>query len=42
MNRAFQQVLQESAERNVTMRTAAYCLGIERVAAAHRLRGMYA
>jgi glutamate dehydrogenase (NAD(P)+) len=42
MNRAFQEVLKESKERNVTMRTAAYCLGIERVAAAHRLRGMYA
>lgn len=42
MNRAFDQVLRESAEREITLRTAAYCLGIGRVAAAHRLRGMYA
>jgi glutamate dehydrogenase (NAD(P)+) len=42
MKRAFDEVLRESKERNVSMRTAAYCLGIGRVAAAHRLRGMYA
>jgi glutamate dehydrogenase (NAD(P)+) len=42
MKRAFNEVLRESKERKVSMRTAAYCLGIGRVAAAHRLRGMYA
>ncbi len=42
MKRAFDEVRKESAERNVSLRTAAYCLGIGRVAAAHRLRGMYA
>ena len=42
MKRAFAEVVRESVERKVSMRTAAYCLGIGRVAAAHRLRGMYA
>jgi glutamate dehydrogenase (NAD(P)+) len=42
MQRAFSEVLRESKERNVSMRTAAYCLGIGRVAEAHRLRGLYA
>jgi glutamate dehydrogenase (NAD(P)+) len=42
MKRAFAEVLRESVERKVSMRTAAYCLGIGRVAAAHQLRGMYA
>lgn len=42
MQRAFHEVLRMSKERKLTMRTAAYCLGIERVAAAHRLRGLYA
>lgn len=42
MQRAFREVLSESKEQKVTMRTAAYCLGIGRVAAAHRLRGLYA
>ena len=42
MKRAFHEVLRESAARKVSMRTAAYCLGIGRVAEAHRLRGMYA
>jgi glutamate dehydrogenase (NAD(P)+) len=42
MKRAFSDVVREAKKRNVTMRTAAYCLGIERVATAHRLRGLYA
>jgi glutamate dehydrogenase (NAD(P)+) len=41
MKRAFSDVARESRKMNVTMRTAAYCLGIERVATAHRLRGLY-
>jgi len=42
MKRAFNEVVRESQERKVGMRTAAYCLGIGRVAEAYRLRGMYA
>jgi glutamate dehydrogenase (NAD(P)+) len=42
MQRAFSEVLRESKEKKLTMRTAAYCLGIERVATAHRMRGLYA
>jgi glutamate dehydrogenase (NAD(P)+) len=42
MRRAFQEVLRTSQEKRVSMRTAAYCLGIDRVATAHRLRGLYA
>jgi len=42
MKRAFDEVFRESTERKVSMRTAAYCLGIGRVAEAYRLRGMYA
>jgi glutamate dehydrogenase (NAD(P)+) len=42
MIRAFDQVLQYSKEHNVNMRTAAYMLSIDRVAAVHRLRGIYA
>ncbi len=42
IKRAFDEVVRESAQRKVSMRTAAYCLGIGRVAAAYRLRGMYA
>jgi glutamate dehydrogenase (NAD(P)+) len=42
MQRAFHEVLRMSSEKKLTMRTAAYCLGIERVATAHRLRGLYA
>jgi glutamate dehydrogenase (NAD(P)+) len=42
MRRAFTEVTRQSNERAVTMRTAAYCLGISRVAEAHRLRGLYA
>jgi glutamate dehydrogenase (NAD(P)+) len=31
-----------SKDEKLTMRTAAYCLAIERVATAHRMRGLYA
>ncbi len=40
--RSFNDVLQVSLRHKVNMRTAAYMLSIERVAAVHRLRGMYA
>ncbi|MBI4500068.1 MAG: Glu/Leu/Phe/Val dehydrogenase [Gemmatimonadetes bacterium] len=39
---SFQDVLSLSQRHAVNMRTAAYMLSIERVAAVHRLRGMYA
>jgi glutamate dehydrogenase (NAD(P)+) len=42
MIRAFDQVLQYSKTHNVNMRTAAYMVSIDRVAAVHRLRGIYA
>jgi glutamate dehydrogenase (NAD(P)+) len=42
MIRAFDQVLQYSKAHNVNMRTAAYMLSIDRVAAVHKLRGIYA
>jgi glutamate dehydrogenase (NAD(P)+) len=42
MIRAFNTVLQYSKQHNVNMRTAAYMLSIDRVAAVHRLRGIYA
>jgi glutamate dehydrogenase (NAD(P)+) len=42
MIRAFDQVLQYSKAHSVNMRTAAYMLSIDRVAAVHRLRGIYA
>ena len=41
MQRGFANVLRIATEQHVTMRTAAYMLGIGRVAAAHRLRGIY-
>ena len=41
MKKAFSDVARESRKMNVTMRTAAYCVGIDRVATAHRLRGLY-
>jgi glutamate dehydrogenase (NAD(P)+) len=41
IKRAFSDVARMSRKMNVTMRTAAYCLGIDRVATAHRLRGLY-
>ena len=42
MIRAFGEVLQYARTHNVNMRTAAYMLSIDRVAAVHRLRGIYA
>ena len=42
MKQSFQSVLGVSKKYNVNMRIAAYTLAIDRVAAVHRLRGMYA
>jgi glutamate dehydrogenase (NAD(P)+) len=42
MIRSFNDVLQFTKLHNVNMRTAAYMLSIDRVAAVHRLRGVYA
>jgi glutamate dehydrogenase (NAD(P)+) len=42
MIRAFHTVLQYSKQHDVNMRTASYMLSIDRVAAVHRLRGIYA
>jgi glutamate dehydrogenase (NAD(P)+) len=42
MRRAFSEVLGLSRSHKVSMRTAAYMLGVSRVAAVHRLRGVYA
>jgi glutamate dehydrogenase (NAD(P)+) len=42
MVRSFQNVLAYSRQHDVNMRTAAYMLSIDRVAAVHRLRGIYA
>ena len=42
MSRSFADVLALSKKHGVTMRTAAYMVGIDRVASAHRLRGIYA
>ncbi|HSJ09806.1 MAG TPA: Glu/Leu/Phe/Val dehydrogenase [Longimicrobiales bacterium] len=42
MIRAFNTVLDYSRAHNVNMRTAAYMVSIDRVAAVHRLRGIYA
>lgn len=41
-SRSFQDVLNVAQRHKVNMRTAAYMLAIERVAAVHRIRGMYA
>ena len=42
MRRGFSEVLDLSRKHSVSMRTAAYMLGISRVATSHRLRGVYA
>ncbi len=42
MVKSFDNVLAVSKRYKVNMRIAAYTLAIERVAAVHRLRGMYA
>lgn len=40
MDRAFRSVWERHVERGVDLRTAAYMVGISRVAAASRLRGL--
>lgn len=42
MIRSFHNVLEYARQHHVNMRTAAYMLAIDRVAAVHRLRGIYA
>ena len=42
MIRSFTDVVSYAKQHNVNMRTAAYMLSIDRVAAVHRLRGVYA
>jgi glutamate dehydrogenase (NAD(P)+) len=42
MTRAFHDVLSVAERHGVNLRIAAYMLAIERVAAVHRLRGLYA
>ncbi len=42
LQNSFHDVLTRAKRHSVNMRTAAYMLAIERVAAVHRLRGMYA
>ena len=42
MRRSFAEVLKSSMQHRVNMRTAAYMTSISRVAAVHKLRGIYA
>ncbi|MEO5511289.1 MAG: Glu/Leu/Phe/Val dehydrogenase [Longimicrobiales bacterium] len=42
MNRAFSETFAYAKEHNVNMRTASYMVAIDRVAAVHKLRGVYA
>jgi glutamate dehydrogenase/leucine dehydrogenase len=42
MRRSFAEVLRSSLQHRVNMRTAAYMTSISRVAAVHKLRGIYA
>ena len=42
MRRSFAEVLKLSLQQKVNMRTAAYMTSISRVAAVHKLRGVYA
>jgi glutamate dehydrogenase (NAD(P)+) len=42
MRRSFAEVLRSSMQHRVNMRTAAYMTSISRVAAVHKLRGIYA
>jgi glutamate dehydrogenase (NAD(P)+) len=42
LQRSFRDVLSVAQRHKVNMRTAAYMLAVERVAAVHRLRGLYA
>jgi glutamate dehydrogenase (NAD(P)+) len=41
MANAWEQVVAESERRSLTLRAAATCLAVQRVAEAHRLRGLY-
>jgi glutamate dehydrogenase (NAD(P)+) len=41
MTTAWQQVLAEASQHDVSLRTAATCLAVRRVAEAHQLRGLY-
>ena len=41
MSSAWQEVLAESRLHNLSLRTAATCLAVRRVAEAHRQRGLY-
>jgi len=41
MQTAWQQVVDYAAQRSLSLRTAATVLAVERVAEAHRLRGLY-
>lgn len=41
MDRSFQETCAMAEKHQVTLRVASYMLAIERVAAVHRLRGMY-
>ena len=41
MTSAWQQVLAEAGRHRLTLRTAATCLAVRRVAEAHRQRGLY-
>ena len=42
LQRSFHDVLSVARRHQVNMRAAAYMLSVERVAAVHRLRGLYA
>ncbi len=42
MVRSFHHVLDYARHHDVNLRTAAYMLAIDRVAAVHRMRGIYA
>ncbi|MDR5684141.1 MAG: Glu/Leu/Phe/Val dehydrogenase [Armatimonadota bacterium] len=42
MRQAFADVLEMSERLNLDLRTAAYCLGVQRIVEARRLRGLYA
>jgi glutamate dehydrogenase (NAD(P)+) len=42
MIRAFNEVLRYARQHDVNLRTAAYMVAIDRVAAVHKLRGIYA
>lgn len=41
MENAYRAVADLAAERDLTLRQAAHAIGVERVAEAHRIRGLY-